>query len=146
MYRVLLPVDVDEGRADEQVDTLLSLPADADELSVTLLHVYEEIDTPADEAGTIFIDELNESLDELRDVPPSMELAERRLDDVGIEYDRRELVGDPADGVAEVATEIDADCILLGMRQRSPVGKAVFGSVSQTVILESDRPVMIARQ
>lgn len=146
MYRVLLPVDVDEGRADEQVDTLLSLPADADELSVTLLHVYEEIDTPADEAGTVFIDELNESLDELRDVPPSMELAERRLDDVGIEYDRRELVGDPADGVAEVATEIDADCILLGMRQRSPVGKAVFGSVSQTVILESDRPVMIARQ
>jgi len=43
-----------------------------------------------------------------------------------------------------VAEEINADSILLGVRKRSPVGKAIFGSVSQQVIIDTDRPVIIA--
>ncbi|ELZ08107.1 UspA domain-containing protein [Natrinema thermotolerans DSM 11552] len=144
MYHVLVPVDTDEQRATAQLETLRSLPADPDDLSVTVLHVLEEIDTIADEGGTTFIDDLNESLPEIRDVPDTVPLIEERLADDGIDVERMEMVGDPADGIGQVAAEIDADAILLGVRKRSPVGKAIFGSVSQRVIIDADRPVIIA--
>lgn len=144
MYRVLLPVDVDEERAAAQVDALLSLPADPGELSVAIVHVYEEIDSPADEAGPMFIEELNESLRELREVPPSIETVESRLTAAEIAHERQEKVGRPETAILEAAEDFDADAILLGMRKRSPVGKAIFGSVSQRVILDADVPVTIA--
>lgn len=51
-------------------------------------------------------------------------------------------VGDPADGILDVAGELDARYVVVGGRRRSPVGKAVFGSTTQTVVLESERPVL----
>ncbi|ELY68059.1 universal stress protein [Natrinema versiforme] len=144
MYHVLIPVDTDEERVTAQIETLRSLPADPDDLSVTVLHVLEEIDTMPDEGGATFIDDLNESLPEIRDVPDTVSLVEDRLEGDGIEVDRAELVGDAAGGIGQVASDIDADAILLGGRKRSPVGKALFGSVSQQVIIDADRPVIIA--
>lgn len=145
MYDVLLPIDDDERHAIEQVETVLSLPGTTAELSVTVLHVLEEIDTIPDEAGTAVIEEVNEELPEIRDVPASVEAAEQRLADAGIEADRTRLVGDPVDGILETARDRDVDAIVLGSKARSPVGKAVFGSVSQGVILETDRTVIVAR-
>jgi nucleotide-binding universal stress UspA family protein len=52
------------------------------------------------------------------------------------------LVGDPASEVLRHARETDARYIVVGGRKRSPVGKAVFGSVTQEVILNTDRPVL----
>ncbi len=49
----------------------------------------------------------------------------------------------PADGIVELADEFDADQIVMGSRKRSPTGKAVFGSVSQQVLLEADDPVTV---
>lgn len=144
MFHVLIPVDEDSERAAKQVDTLLSLPGDADELAVTVLHVLEEIETTPDEAGTTLIDDLNESLTELREPPSSIDVVERRLEAAGIDSQRREMVGDPADGIQHIAQEDDVDAIVLGARKRSPVGKAVFGSVSQNVILGVDRMVIVA--
>ena len=144
MYHVLVPVDTDEQRATAQVETLRSLPADPDDLSVTVLHVLEEIDTMPDEGGTTLIEDVNESLPEIRDVPDTVTLVEERLEDAGIDVERAEMVGEPADGIRQVAEERDADAILLGVRKRSPVGKAIFGSVSQQVIIDADRPVIIA--
>ncbi|WP_436345139.1 universal stress protein [Natronorubrum sp. FCH18a] len=144
MFDVLLPVDENGDRANEQVDAVLSLPGEADELSVTVLHVIEEIDTMPDEAGTTFIDDVNESLPEIRDLPDSVDDVERRLETAGIEATREVMVGQPAEGILQVAAENDIDAIVLGTRKRSPVGKAVFGSVTQSVILETDRPVIVA--
>ena len=144
MYRVLVPVDTDEQRANAQVDTLRSLPGDPADLSVTVLHVYEEIDTIPTEGGTAYIEDVNKSLPEIRGVPDTVRLVEERLEEAGIDVDRQMMVGDPADGALRIAREIDADAILLGVRKRSPVGKAIFGSVSQNVITDTDRTVIIA--
>ena len=51
-------------------------------------------------------------------------------------------VGDPTEEVLAVAAELDARYVVVGGRRRSPVGKALFGSTTQEVLLESDRPVV----
>lgn len=51
-------------------------------------------------------------------------------------------VGDPATEIVEEADRIAARYVVVGGRRRSPVGKAMFGSVSQSVILNSERPVV----
>jgi len=144
MYHVLLPIDTDSDRAHAQLDVLESLPGEPTDVQVTLIHVYESIDAPADEAGSALIDEINESLSDLRGVPASVTAVEDRLADRDISYDRVLHAGDAADAILSVAADRDVDAIVLGMRARSPVGKALLGSVSQTVLLDADRPVMVA--
>jgi len=46
-------------------------------------------------------------------------------------------VGDPAAEITAYAEEQDARYVVIGGRQRSPTGKALFGSVTQKVIFES---------
>lgn len=51
-------------------------------------------------------------------------------------------VGDPAEEILKEAERRDARYLLIGGRKRTPVGKAVFGSITQSVLLESNRPVL----
>lgn len=52
------------------------------------------------------------------------------------------LVGDPSDEIVRYANEQGGRYIVISGRKRSPVGKAVFGSVTQDVLLEAERPVV----
>lgn len=54
------------------------------------------------------------------------------------------LVGDAADEIVRYSEDQDARYIVISGRKRSPVGKALFGSVTQTVLLDADRPVVTA--
>ena len=63
------------------------------------------------------------------------------------EYDPKAVeaigrVGEPTEEVMAVARERDARYVVVGGRRRSPVGKALFGSTTQELLLESDRPVV----
>ena len=51
-------------------------------------------------------------------------------------------VGDPVSEITTVADEIDARYLVIGGRERSPAGKAVFGSTTQSVLFEADCPVV----
>lgn len=51
-------------------------------------------------------------------------------------------VGDPAAEIIAFSEEVDADYIVLSGRKKSPTGKALFGSVTQSVLLDADRPVV----
>ena len=62
----------------------------------------------------------------------------------GIETAVRGRVGEPAEELLELAEELGPRYVVLGGRRRSPVGKAVFGSTTQSVLLNADRPVVTA--
>ncbi len=55
------------------------------------------------------------------------------------------LMGDPADEAVEYAHEHDARYIVVAGRKRSPVGKALFGSVAQSLLLSAECPVVSLR-
>lgn len=61
--------------------------------------------------------------------------------DVDVEYVG--LVGDVADRVVNYAADQDARYIVVGPRRRSPTGKVLFGSSSQEILLNADRPVVV---
>ena len=65
----------------------------------------------------------------------------------GVEFDVRQLVRgmDPAEDLVNVATEVSADLIIIGLRRRSPVGKLILGSNAQRVLLDAPCPVLAVK-
>lgn len=61
---------------------------------------------------------------------------------VDVDYELVGLVGNPNEEVIEYADDVGARYIVVGGRARSPTGKALFGSVSQSILLKSNRPVV----
>jgi nucleotide-binding universal stress UspA family protein len=53
--------------------------------------------------------------------------------------------GDLGDALLGLVDAVDADLLVIGARRRSPVGKALLGSVAQTVILEAKLPVLVVK-
>lgn len=51
-------------------------------------------------------------------------------------------IGDVATEVLDFADEIDAQYLVTGGRRKSPVGKAVFGSDTQQILLSATVPVV----
>lgn len=56
------------------------------------------------------------------------------------------LVGDPTDEIVHYANEQQARYIVVGSRKRSATGKALFGSVAQSILLSADVPVLSTTQ
>jgi len=52
------------------------------------------------------------------------------------------LIGQPAAEILDYADEIDTRYFVIGGQKRSPVGKALFGSTTQKVLLGAERPVV----
>ncbi|WP_227132994.1 universal stress protein [Halorubellus salinus] len=127
MYHVLIPVDQSEERATAQANAVADLPAADSEVSVTVLHIFQENPSGA-------------SVNQVGSVRRATEI----LEEAGVEYNLDEESGSPSDEIVERANELDVDCICVAGRKRSPTGKALFGSVSQNVILDSQRPVLFA--
>lgn len=76
-----------------------------------------------------------------------MEEVRQILGDTGVEHEVRQLVRglDPADDLVNVAGEVDADIIVIGLRRRSPVGKLILGSNAQRVLLDAPCPVLAVK-
>ncbi|WP_144901067.1 universal stress protein [Halobellus captivus] len=51
-------------------------------------------------------------------------------------------IGDVTEEILAVANAENPRYLVVGGRKRTPVGKAIFGSVTQSVLLESDLPVV----
>ena len=69
-----------------------------------------------------------------------------RLEAAGVDVQvRRDVVPDIADAVLDVARDVDATLVVVGVRRRTPVGKMLLGSVAQRVILEAACPVLAVK-
>jgi len=126
MVRPLIALDDRVPAANAQVNAVEDVVSVADELEVWLLHVFGE--NPEGASVT------------------QLEAARRasdRLEDLGVEVHLLESSGNAAAGILRYAEEHDVDQICMGGRKRSPAGKALFGSVTQDVILGTDRPVLV---
>lgn len=67
--------------------------------------------------------------------------AKKTLEENGIEVKVRGAIGNRAEELVRVAENEDASRLFVGGRKRSPAGKAMFGSASQEVLLNSPCPV-----
>jgi nucleotide-binding universal stress UspA family protein len=88
-----------------------------------------------------------DDIDEVRRYREEFERLEAQLAEVGVSYRLKEFVrgNAPAEDLLQVATDEDADLIVLGLRRRSPVGKLVLGSNAQQVLLNADCPVLTVK-
>ncbi|SEO38624.1 Universal stress protein family protein [Halogranum amylolyticum] len=126
MYHVVLGVDDDEAHARQCARDIVDLPGESTEKRVTIIHSFS--DNPSGASAT--------QIASVREASDLFEAAD-------VEYDVEESSGDPAEAIIDVANDVDADLVVVGGRKRSPAGKALFGSVTQTVILNAGRPVMV---
>lgn len=52
---------------------------------------------------------------------------------------------DLADEFLDVAREVDASLIVIGLRHRTQVGKFILGSHAQQILMQADRPVLAVK-
>lgn len=126
MYHVVTGIAPDDPQVQSKVTAVTDLPAAAESVSVTIVHVTDE------ETDILTI--------------PSVADAHERLADHGIDVSLHAADGTPLNAVLSVADDEDADLICIGGRRRSPAGKMQLRSGSKAVILNTDRPVLIAGQ
>ncbi|AEM57576.1 universal stress protein [Haloarcula hispanica N601] len=131
MYTILVPVDADEDRARGQAAFVAELPAAETDVEAVITHALTKEEAEAPE--------------EIRNVEriSTVRLVRDYLEDHDVDVQLAEGQQPPADGIIDLAEEFDVDQIVMGSRKRSPTGKAVFGSVSQQVLLEADDPVTV---
>ncbi|MEF8774638.1 MAG: universal stress protein [Halobacteriales archaeon] len=126
MYEVLLALDGDEDRARTLAHAVTDLPEDPANVRAVLFHVFTG-DNPN-----------NASVHQVA----SVRRARDQLEAAGAEVVLDESSGPPAREILAAAGEHDVDLVTVAGRQRSPAGKALLGSVSQEVLLGSERPVL----
>ena len=67
------------------------------------------------------------------------------LGDSPLDIDMRYSVGMPAQDIVAEADRLDADLIIMGIRGHGPVNSFLFGSVSNAVLANTHRPVLMLR-
>ncbi|ELZ24617.1 uspA domain protein [Haloterrigena salina JCM 13891] len=127
MKTILLCIDTDVERANEQVKSVTELPLETEQVRIVLYHVFRADDENAD-------------AENLKSVSEAIE----RLEEAGFTVEVAQSSGNAVRNILDQAAELDADVISLAGRKRSPTGKALFGSVTQDVILKSNRTVLLS--
>lgn len=81
--------------------------------------------------------------DDVRSGEDAIEVIADRLADAAVTVETHQFVrgNKPVEDLLTFAEEVDADEFVIGIRKHSPVGKVVFGSTAQNLLLGADQPV-----
>lgn len=131
MHRVLLAADGNASRVLEQAKAVATLPHVSDSVEVYVLHVFS--DSAAEDDSDMTDPNRVQAVSE----------AEEFLTERGIDTETMGRAGDIVSTALQIANELDVDMLYVGGPKRSPTGKAIFGSATQELILESDVPVTV---
>ncbi|SNR36167.1 universal stress protein [Halorubrum vacuolatum] len=137
MYTILMAVGAERDPAKYAAEAVSAFPG-RDAFSVIVLNVQREFEAVGEGGRVRSADLYDEAA-----FPESVDLAVSILEDAGIDTTKRRAHGDPAERILDVAAERDVDQIVIGTENRSPAGKALFGSVMQSVILDTELPVTV---
>jgi nucleotide-binding universal stress UspA family protein len=81
-----------------------------------------------------------------RSLPAEVEAVRQHVVDAGLDFHlAAPTVLDPDDAIVRTAQRRGAELIVIGLRSRNPVGKLLFGSVAQSVILHADCAVLVVK-
>ncbi|MCK0174417.1 universal stress protein [Mycolicibacterium sp. F2034L] len=90
-------------------------------------------------SGESYVDRHFADSNEVHDV-------EQHLRECGVEFELTQPVGvDTADELLRAMDRPDAELLVIGIRDRNPVGKLLLGSVSQRLLLECPKPVLAVK-
>lgn len=125
MYTILVPIHPERHGVDNQVNAITSMPH-AQEIKAVLFHAF------SDNPQGLSVSQVG-----------AVRHAKEALEKAGLIVELEESSGPAVFEILRLAKRLDVNMICIGGRKRSPVGKALFGSVAQGIILAADRPVMI---
>ncbi len=76
-----------------------------------------------------------------------IELVKSRLADSGVDHELRQLVRghEPADEVVDLAEEVGAELIVIGLRRRTALGKFLLGSTAQRILMHAPCAVLAVK-
>lgn len=76
-----------------------------------------------------------------------IELVKSRLAESGVHHEVRQLVRghEPADEVVDLAEEVGAELIVIGLRRRTAVGKFLLGSTAQRILMHAPCAVLAVK-
>ena len=108
--------------------------------TLVLAFVERPQEVPADAGAAATFDQQGATGDHARKM---LEEVRAQCDQHPPQVQLRVLQGNPAEAIANAASELDAWCIVVGTRHRGMLARVVLGSVSEDLIQLSDRPVLV---
>ncbi|MFD1599641.1 universal stress protein [Halobellus rarus] len=134
----------DANRAEEMAQTSIDI-AGPSGARIVLTHVFtrDQYDETVERLNVA--DGAEVSPNEVASQHATIHTIAERLDENGIRYEIRGSVGEHDEEIISIATETKSDLIIVGGRERSPTGKAVFGSTAQKVLLSAPCPVTFVK-
>ena len=141
MRKILIPVDGSES-SQRAVQYAIQLVKSGASIEVHLLNVQFPI-----VSGDIrrFVTQAMIDGYHRAEGDEALKAARRALEDAGVRFESAIVVGHIAEAIAQYATKVQCDSIVMGTRGMGPMKNLVLGSVATQVIHGSDVPVTLVK-
>ena len=148
MERALAVVDADESTkalVREAGELAAAVGAELVLLHVTSRDEYEDVRKTMEEIPS---DSVGYSAQQARQGAKNFaaDIGREVLEGINVSYEAVGAVGDEQTEILETADDYDCDHLFIAGEKRSPTGKALFGDLTQSIILNFDGPVTVVTE